>query len=265
MGENLKKAAGRRCALVTGSTRGIGLAIALALAREGFDVVLNGRSPEAKVREALKRCRAEGVEACYFQADISNPQARQMLVEGVKKRFGRLDVLVNNAGVAPTERRDLLEASEESFDRVLAVNLKGPYFLTQLVARWMIEQKETHPEREMFIVNVSSISAYTASPERGEYCVSKAGLSMMTKLFAVRLAPYGINVYEVRPGIIRTAMTAPVQEKYDRLIEAGLTPIKRWGEPEDVAQAVVALAKGLLRFSTGEVINVDGGFHIPRL
>lgn len=265
MGGNLNKAVGRRCALVTGSTRGIGLAIALALAREGFDVALNGRSPEAKAREALKRCRAEGVEASYFQADVSNPEARQMLVEGVRKRFGRLDILVNNAGVAPTERRDLLEASEESFDRVLAVNLKGPYFLTQLVARWMIEQKKEFPEREMAVINISSVSAYAASPDRGEYCVSKAGLSMMTKLYAVRLAPFGINVYEVRPGIIETDMTAPVREKYDRLIQKGLVPIKRWGKPEDVAQAVVALVKGLLKFSTGEVINVDGGFHIARL
>lgn len=255
----------KRCALVTGSTRGIGLAIAFALAREGFNIALNGRSPEDKVRGVLSELRAEGVEAYYFQADISNARDRQMLVEGVRRQFGRLDILVNNAGIAPPERTDLLEASEENFDKVLAVNLKGPYFLTQLVARWMIEQKKAHPEREMYIVNISSISAYAASPDRGEYCVSKAGLSMMTKLYAVRLAPFGINVYEIRPGIIETDMTAPVRKKYDQLIQNGLIPISRWGRPEDVAQAVVALAKGLLKFSTGEVINVDGGFHIVRL
>lgn len=265
MGEEVRRAMKQRCALVTGSTRGIGLAIAVALAREGFNLALNGRRPEAAAREAIRQCKCEGVEVWYFQADISNPEDRRKLVEGVKERFGRLDVLVNNAGVAPAERMDLLEATEESFDQVLAINLKGPYFLTQLVARWMVEQKKKFPERNMMIINISSISAYTASPDRGEYCVSKAGLSMMTKLYAVRLAPFGINVYEIRPGIIETDMTAPVREKYDQLIQKGLTPIKRWGKPEDVAQAVVGLSKGLFKFSTGEVINVDGGFHITRL
>lgn len=254
-----------KCALITGSTRGIGRAIALALAREGFNVALNGRSPEAAVGELLERCRAEGVEAHYFQADISNSQDRERLVSGVKDRFGRLDILVNNAGIAPTERRDILQATEESFDQVMAVNLKGPYFLTQMVARWMIEQKRFFPEREPMIINISSISAEAASPDRGEYCMSKAALSMMTKLYAVRLAPFGICVYEIRPGIIATDMTAPVREKYNRLIQQGLTPIQRWGQPEDVANVVVALAKGFFKFATGEVINVDGGFHIVRL
>jgi len=174
-------------------------------------------------------------------------------------------MLVNNAGVAPLKRMDILEVSEASFDRVMGINLKGPYFLTQQVANWMIEQKKTHPERAYRIVNTGSISAYTSSPARGEYCVSKAGISMMTMLYADRLAEYGIGVFEIRPGIIQTDMTSVVKDKYDKLIAEGLTPIKRWGQPEDIAKAVGAIAEGRLDFSTGQVINVDGGFHLRRL
>jgi NAD(P)-dependent dehydrogenase (short-subunit alcohol dehydrogenase family) len=174
-------------------------------------------------------------------------------------------MLINNAGVAPTKRRDLLEATEESFDRVLGINLKGPYFLTQMVANWMIEQKKQDPAGEYRIVNTSSISAYTSSPARGEYCISKAGISMMTALYADRLAEFGIGVFEVRPGIIKTDMTKVVTEKYDKLIAEGLTPIQRWGMPEDVGRAVGAIAEGRLDFCTGQVINVDGGFHLRRL
>ncbi|RLB05190.1 MAG: 3-ketoacyl-ACP reductase [Deltaproteobacteria bacterium] len=255
----------RRCALVTGSTRGIGKAIAIALAQERINVVLNGRSPKENVEKTIHECRSKGVDVDYIQCDISNAQSRELLVQNIKRKFGRLDILINNAGVPPLERRDILRADEKSFDYVLSINLKAPFFLTQIVSRWMIEQKQEHPERSMFIVNISSISAYAASIERGEYCISKAGLTMVTKLFAVRLAPYGINVYEVRPGIILTDMTAPVKDKYDALIDGGLTPIKRWGRPEDVAQAIVAIARGNLPFSTGEVINVDGGFHLRSL
>ncbi len=191
-----------------------------------------------------------------------------MLVQSVLSNYGHIDLLVNNAGVAPQVRADLLEASEESFDRLIGINLKGPYFLTQLVAKQMIEQMRNGdvgffgPPR---IITISSVSAYTASTNRGDYCISKAGLSMMTALFAARLAEYGINVYEVRPGIIATDMTAGVKEKYDRLVEQGAWPIKRWGQPEDVGRAVAAIARGDLPFSTGEVINVDGGFHLRML
>jgi NAD(P)-dependent dehydrogenase (short-subunit alcohol dehydrogenase family) len=174
-------------------------------------------------------------------------------------------MLVNNAGVAPAQRADILVATEESFERVVSINLKGPYFLTQTVANWMIRQKESHPDRNCRIVNTSSISAYTSSPGRGEYCISKAGVSMMTKLYADRLAEYGIGVFEIRPGIIATDMTSVVKDKYDKLIAEGLTPIKRWGQPEDIARALGAIAEGRLDFSTGQVINADGGFHLPRL
>jgi 3-oxoacyl-[acyl-carrier protein] reductase len=176
-----------------------------------------------------------------------------------------VDLLVNNAGVAPLARTDILEATEESFDRVLAINLKGPYFLTQLVSKWMIQLKKTNVVLKPKIVVISSMSAYTSSTNRGEYCVSKAGLSMMTQLYADRLSEYGINVYEIRPGIIMTDMTTPVKEKYDELIAEGITPIRRWGTTGDIANAVVAIAKDYFPFSTGEIFNVDGGFHLRRL
>ena len=215
------------------------------------------------------------------QADISKGADRKKLIEFAKQQFARLDLLVNNAGVAPAVRADILDATEESFDRLIATNVKGPYFLTQLAAQWMIDQAQarstaspasrntrgrggTRPYQPKIII-VSSISAYTASTSRGDYCVSKAALSMLTPLFASRLAEHGINVYEIRPGIMATDMTGPVKGKYDRLIGEGLTPIKRWGRPEDVGKAVAAIAQDLLPFSTGEVINVDGGFHLRRL
>jgi len=200
------------------------------------------------------------------RADISEAGARVALLEYARTEFGRLHMLVNNAGVAPEKRADLLEASEESFDRLMRINVKGPYFLTQAVARWMLElgaPPAGEPRRK--IVTISSISAYTASINRGDYCVAKAALSMLTPLFAARLAGDGINVYEIRPGIIATDMTAGVKQRYDDLIAGGLTPIPRWGTPKDVAQAVAAIARDHLPFSTGEVINVDGGFHLRRL
>lgn len=252
-------------ALITGGSRGIGRGIALELAKLGHDLVINFASNEAAARETAAGCIAaaksggRGVRAEIFRADIASSADRSALVEFCRKNFPRLDLLVNNAGVAPSVRADVLEASEESFDRVMQTNVKGAFFLTQLAARWMMEQRAGK------IVTISSISAYTASLNRAEYCIAKAALSMITPIFAARLAEHGIRVYEIRPGIIETDMTAPVKSKYDKLIGEGLTPIRRWGRPEDVGKAVAAIAQDLLPFSTGEVINVDGGFHIRTL
>jgi NAD(P)-dependent dehydrogenase (short-subunit alcohol dehydrogenase family) len=255
----------RRAALVTGGTRGIGLGIARALAGKGFDLALNGVREDGAVSAVLEELRALGVEAHYVRADVSDGPDRQRLVSVVLERLGRLHVLVNNAGVAPAVRADILEAGEESFDRVLSINLKGPYFLTQSVAQWMAEQTKASDDYTGCIVNVTSISATVASPSRGEYCVSKAGLAMASQLWAVRLAELGIPVYEVRPGIIDTDMTAGVREKYDALIRAGLVPERRWGTPEDVGRAVAALAAGEMPYATGAVLVVDGGLTLPRL
>ena len=247
-------------ALITGASRGIGRAIALALAKEKFNCIVNYASNTAAANEVVEEVRKQEVSAIAIQADIASSSDRKRLVDETLKTFSRIDILVNNAGVAPQTRADILEASEESFDRLIATNLKGPYFLSQLVARQMLEQKGGK------IITISSISAYAASTNRGDYCISKAGLSMMTKLYAARLADANIQVFELRPGIIETDMTAGVKEKYDALInDKDLTPIKRWGTPDDVAKAVVAIAKDLLPFSTGEVINIDGGFHLRRL
>jgi NAD(P)-dependent dehydrogenase (short-subunit alcohol dehydrogenase family) len=255
----------RRVALVTGGARGIGLGIARCLAAEGFDLVLCGRREESRAAAALEELRSRGAAVTYVRADVGEKEDRNQLVTAVRERFGRLHLLVNNAGVAPAVRADLLEASEESFDRVLEVNLKGPYFLTQAIARWMIEQRRGDPGFAGCIVNVTSMSASVASTNRGEYCVSKAGLAMATRLWAVRLAEFGIPVYEVRPGIIRTDMTEPVADKYDRLIGEGALLQARWGEPEDVGRAVAVLARGELAYSTGAVLVVDGGLTTPRL
>lgn len=252
-------------ALVTGGTRGIGLGIAEALVQSGFRLALCGRREEADVRETLDGLRELGGEVHYVQADVSRAGDRAALVEAVLDHFGGLHVLVNNAGVAPKERNDLLEASEESFERVLRINLQGPYFLTQAVANAMIRQQENDPDVRGTVINITSISSTVASPSRGQYCISKAGLSMATQLWAVRLAEFGIPVYEVRPGIIRTDMTAGVTEKYDRLIDGGLTLQKRWGTPADVGKAVAVLARGELPYSTGAVVMVDGGLTVERL
>jgi len=246
-------------ALVTGAARGIGAAIAVQLARNGMDIaifdIIEADDVSASVQTA-------GQSALAVTGDVSDAEDRARVIDAIQQRFGRIDVLVNNAGVAPNVRADILEATEESFDRVMNINLKGPYFLTQTAAAWMIHQRQRRPDDWMCIVNISSCSAYTASPSRGEYCLSKAAISMATKLYAARLAEYGIGVYEIRPGIIATDMTSAVRDKYDKLIAEGLTPIKRWGRPEDVAAAAAACARGELKFSTGEVINVDGGFHL---
>src|SRR4051812_45482092 len=260
MSENVKDDRAR-VALVTGASRGIGKAIAIALARSGFDCAINYASNAQAAEETLREIESIGRRAIAVKADIAAGDDRRRLVDETLAALGRIDLLVNNAGVAPSVRADLLEATEASFDRLINTNLKGPYFLTQQVARHMIERKLAGK-----IVNVTSVSAYAASVNRGDYCISKAGLAMMTRLYAARLAEHGINVYEIRPGIIETDMTGPVKAKYDDLIfNKDLTPIRRWGTPEDVARAVVAVASDLLPFSTGEVINVDGGYHLRRL
>ena len=263
----------KRVALVTGGTRGIGFGCAEALAREGWDLAVCGVRPEAEAQPALDELGAHGGEVLYVQADIGSDEAPELLTSAVTSRFARLDLLVNNAGVAPKERKDILEASAESFDRVLRINLRGPYFLTQAAARMMRgaargagprDAGSAEPARKC-IVFISSMSATVASVNRGEYCISKAGLSMASLLWATRLAGDGISVFEIRPGIIRTDMTAAVTEKYDRLIDQGLTLQKRWGNPQDVGKAVAMLARGDLPYSTGQVILVDGGLTVQRL
>ncbi|MGI5244074.1 3-ketoacyl-ACP reductase [Dactylosporangium sp. CA-139066] len=248
-------------ALVTGASRGIGRGIAVALAEAGLDVIVNYASNAGAAAEAAAEVERAGARAAVVQGDVGDARDRARLVDEAYAAFGDIALLVNNAGVAPSVRADILEASEESFDRLVGINLKGPYFLTQLVANRMIAAGT--PGK---IVTVSSMSAYTASVNRGDYCITKAGLSMLTKLYAARLAEHGINVYEVRPGIIATDMTGGVQEKYDRLIyDEGVTPIRRWGTPQDVGRAVAAIARDLFPFSTGQVIDVDGGFHLRTL
>jgi NAD(P)-dependent dehydrogenase (short-subunit alcohol dehydrogenase family) len=255
----------QQAALVTGSSRGIGRAVAVALGERGWAVAVNYRSHAEAAAEAARLVQEAGGRAVCVQADVALAPDRVRLVEGTLAAFGRIDLLVNNAGMAPRERRDILEMTEAGYDEVMAANLKGPFFLTQLVAGKMIGLIESGVMLRAAIVNIGSISAYASSTDRAEYCLSKAGLAMMTALYADRLAQCGINVYEVRPGIIRTDMTAGARDKYDGLIGRGLTPIQRWGEPRDVAQAVAAIAEGRFPFSTGEVINVDGGFHLRRL
>jgi len=254
-----------RVALITGGSRGIGLGIARSLGAEGCDLALCGVREPSLVQETLAGLRALGVDVLYVRADVSNRDDRARLVDALRSHFGRLHVLVNNAGVAPSVRADILQATEESYERVMAINLKGPYFLTQAVANWMIAQREQDAQFEGCVINISSVSATVASPNRGEYCLSKAGLGMATKLWAARLAEFAISVYEVRPGVILTDMTASVKEKYDRLIAGGLTVQARWGCAEDVGRAVAALVRGDFPYSTGQVIMVDGGLTLARL
>ena len=252
----------KQVALVTGGSRGIGAAIAVALAKEGFNVAVMDLADSA---ETIAQIESAGSQGLSLRGNVTVDADRLAALEQIRSTFGRLDVLVNNAGVAPSVRADILDATEESYDRVMGINLKGPYFLTQAAARWMVQQRQADAGSFKCIVNLSSVSAYAASVARGEYCLSKAGVSMATILWAARLAEFGINVYEIRPGIIATDMTSAVKDKYDKLIADGLTPIKRWGQASDVAAAVAACARGDLRFSTGEVINVDGGFHLRTL
>lgn len=255
----------KKVAFITGGSRGIGLGCAEHLAKAGFDLAINGMREESDVTETLEHLRSLGVNVIYCRGDIGDAQARIQMLDTIREHYGRLHVLVNNAGVAPKSRQDLLDTTEESYDYVVNTNLRGTFFLCQNAARWMIEQKQADEAFEGCIINNSSISATVVSVNRGEYCVAKAGLSMTTQLFAARLGEFSIPVYEVRPGITKTDMTSGVTEKYDRLIEEGLCVTRRWGYPEDVGKAVAALAAGNFLYSTGQVIQVDGGLTIPRL
>jgi NAD(P)-dependent dehydrogenase (short-subunit alcohol dehydrogenase family) len=255
----------RKVAMITGGASGIGFGVSECLAKEGYDLAICGRRDEAAVTSSIDGLRGHGSDVRYETVDVSDAEMRRTFVERTRSHFGRLDILVNNAGVAPKERRDILDATEESFETVLGINLRGPYFLMQAVAPWMIEQHRADPSFTGTIVNMTSISATVASTNRGEYCVSKAGLAMASKLWAVRLAEFGINVYDVRPGVIRSDMTSGVEEKYDRLIEQGLIPQERWGEPADVGRVVAMLARGDMGYSTGQVLMVDGGMTLDRL
>ena len=255
----------RPVAIVTGSSRGIGRGIALELATLGYSIVVNFVRNESAARETIAAVEQAGGLGWTCRADVASAEDRARMVRETLARFGRIDLLVNNAGVPVAERVDLLDATEESWDRIVVTNLKGPYFLTQLVAREMIRLMAAAVIQSPKIINISSVSAYAASTNRGDYCVAKAGITMMTRLFADRLAEHGIQVFEIRPGVIESDMTAPVREKYDRLIAEGMAPIRRWGQPADVGKAVAAIVQGYFPFSTGEVINVDGGFHIRRL
>ncbi len=254
-----------KTALITGGSRGIGFGIAKCLAKEGFDLAINGMRDELNVTQALEELRTYGVKVIYCQGDISSSASRKSMIEKVKNEYGQLNVLINNAGVAPKERNDILEATENSFDYVIGTNLKGTYFLTQLSANWMVTQKQESADFTGCIINVSSISATVASVNRGDYCISKSGLSMVTQLFAARLGEYKIPVFEIRPGVIATDMTSGVTGKYDKLISEGLTIQDRWGQSEDVGKAAAALARGDFPYSTGQVIMVDGGLTISRL
>ena len=256
----------RPVALVTGGTRGIGLGIARALAGRGYDLALSGQRAAADVAAAVSALEAShGGAVQYVPSDIASAGDRAALVNEVLARFGRVDVLVNNAGRAPRIRADLLDAAVDSFEEVIATNLEGPYFLSQAIAQTMIDLRRREPAARPSIVFITSVSAEMASPHRGEYCVSKAGLAMAARLYAARLAPEGIAVFDVRPGIIDTDMTAPVREAYDRRIADGLVPAGRWGTAEDVGAAVAALVAGDVPYATGSILYVDGGLHLPRL
>ena len=252
----------RRVALITGGGRGIGYGVAKCLAADGFDTALLGVRPADAVVDKLDALRGLGADPLYCQGNVANRDERQRALDAIREKYGRLHVLVNNAGVAPDVRADILEASEESFERLIRINLQGPYFLTQSTARWMIDQAKGDPAFRGCIINVSSISATVASPTRGDYCISKAGVSMATKLWATRLGEFSIPVYEIRPGIIQTDMTSVVKEKYDKLLAGGLCLQARWGLPDDVGKAAAMLARGDLPYSTGQVLLVDGGMTL---
>jgi len=254
----------KKTALITGGARGIGYAISKQLGLDGYNVTIMASSSPERYWQALEELRLLDIDYLYLQGDISRSEDRESCIQNVIQHFGRIDVLVNNAGVAPSKRADLLEMTEESFDRVVGINTKGTMFMTQVVARQMLRQESLDGRRGV-IVNVSSISAVVSSTNRGEYCISKAGVSMLTTLYADRLAGEGISVYEVRPGVIDTDMTAAVKEKYDELFEKGAFPIGRWGRPEDVANVVSAFCSDKFIYTTGNYVDVDGGFHIQRL
>ena len=257
----------RPVALVTGGTRGIGFSCAEHLAKAGHDLALNGVRNEDQVLDTLSQLKEHGIDAIYCQGDISSSDDRTQIIDRIRSHYGRLNVLVNNAGVAPKERRDILEMTEESFDYVIGTNLKGTFFLAQLAANWMVEQARTDSKFSGCVINISSISATIASINRAEYCIAKSGLSMITILFASRLGEHGISVYDVRPGVTKTDMTsaAEVTSKYDELIKEGLCIQPRWGKPEAVGKAIAALARGDFSYSSGQTFTIDGGLTVPRL
>lgn len=255
----------KRVALVTGGTRGIGLGIAKSLARANHDLIVCGMRAAEAAAESVAQLSSLGADVLYVQSDIGDGKARRRLVQAAKSHFGRLNVLVNNAGMAPGTRADILDATEESFDEIIRTNLRGPYFLTQSVAKWMIDQRETDAGFRACIVNISSISATAASTRRGDYCISKAGVAMATRLWAARLGEFDIPVYEVRPGLVKTDMTSGVADQYEKLIGDGIAIQARWGTPEDVGKAVATLACGEFPYSTGSVFMVDGGMTLQRL
>lgn len=254
-----------RCALITGGSRGIGFGIAEQFAAKGFDLAINGVRDESEVSDKLDALRVHGVRVVYCKGNIGLPADREAIVKKATTEFEAIHVLVNNAGVAPKVRADVLEMTEESFDYVVDINLKGTFFLTQAIAKVMMQSKKTNAAFTGCIINVTSISAEVASINRGEYCMAKAGLGMMTKLMAARLGEAGIPVYEIRPGIIDTDMTAGVKEKYDKLFAEGISIEKRWGKPEDIGKIAVTLAEGSLPYATGQVIYADGGMNVRRL
>jgi 3-oxoacyl-[acyl-carrier protein] reductase len=253
----------RPVALVTGGRRGIGRGIVTALTGAGFDVAVADLVDDAEAADTLALAREQGARAAFIACDVGDLGQHAPLLEAVHDALGPVDCLVNNAGISVAQRGDLLAAAPESFDRLMRVNLRGPFFLTQRVATAFLERRTGGHYRS--IVNISSTNAYAASPNRAEYCLSKAAVSMATRLFATRLGEAGIGVFEVRPGVIRTAMTAVAEADYTRRIDEGLSPIRRWGTPEDVGRAVAALAGGAFAFSTGDAVHVDGGLHVQRL
>lgn len=255
----------KKVALVTGGSRGIGYGIAESLAAEGWSIAINGMRPEESVKDVMNSLRRDDNEVIYCQGNIGDAADRQSMIDKVVNHFGHMNVLINNAGVAPKERKDLLEMSEESYDRVLNINLKGTFFLSQLAAKAIIKAREHDVDMPAAIINISSISATVVSINRGQYCISKSGMSMVTQLFAARLGQDNIPVYEVRPGVIATDMTSVVKEKYDNLFANGLAVQARWGVPEDIGKAVASLVRGEFPYSTGQVIMVDGGITMNRL
>jgi len=255
----------KKIALITGGTRGIGLGIAKKLAREGIDLALNGVRPELEVKEVVEELRQFGVQVAYLQGNISEKSDRQRILEGVKAEFGYLNFLINNAGVAPRVRADVLEVAEEDFDHLMDINLRGTFFLTQQVANWMVELKKESPNQDFSMVTITSVSARLASTNRAAYCMAKSGLSMMNQLFAVKLAEFGIPVFEIQPGVIETDMTEKVKDIYEERIQKGLTLEPRMGKPEDIGKLVAALLRGDLSYATGQIIAVDGGMMVGRL
>ena len=254
-----------RVALVTGGSRGIGLGIARKLAEQGFNLAINGVREEASVRVALEELRSIGVRVEYLQGNIALAEDRENIISGLINKFGKIDVLVNNAGVAPRNRSDIFEITEEDFDHLMDINVRGTFFLTQAIAKWMAELKINKPDSQISIITITSISAKIASTTRASYCMSKSSLSMLSKVLAVKMAEFGIPVYEIRPGVVETDMIEKVRETYHEGVKNGMTLEPRMGVPEDIGKVVVALVKGDLPYCTGQIISVDGGMTIPRM